>query len=144
MPNLLTQKYLRVPSSKNVDVTAGTESRQNAKIGDLGYIVNDFIAVGVYYCSVIDQFGHLEDGIVDPIVDGARRTWRLVSSKYVAWMANMIVKSFESDTVSSEDISAAILKFYRVRDRLELEADAFGAGQHRPGGPGDGNVRSVQ
>lgn len=109
-------------------------------VGDLGSLRPDFVAFGVYFCSSIDQFGEFPFGIVDPITDGAGRTWRLVSTELVTWMAGTIGKAFESDTVNDHELGVAILKFYRVRERLEQEiaaADGLQAGgQHSPGARG--------
>lgn len=135
--NVLQDKYLNGHNTRSSVWSKPTEINDNDTLGNMGY---SFVAVGVYFCSSIGQFGCSEDGIVDPLVDATGRQWRLVTSEYVDWMAGMIRKAFENEAVPYEDLGAAILKFYRVRDRLDAEmaavAESFGGGQHRPGGPG--------
>jgi hypothetical protein len=80
-----------------------------------------FIAIGTYYCSQIDQFGYVESGIVDPMVDGIGRVWRLLTGTYVNWMAGMLAKAMANDSVSDDELSLAISKYHAVRDRLLLE-----------------------
>jgi hypothetical protein len=119
-------------------------------VGYLGYLEKGFVAVGVYYCSSANQFGHFEFGIVDPLVDPVGRTWRLVSTEFVLWMASMVEAAFQKPSVSHQDLGAAILKFYRVRDRLEREiasAGGLNGDQHSPGvgveGSGNTKMRTV-
>lgn len=135
--NSLSAKYLTPPEARSQTRQHGNEK---VNTDDVGYLGNQFVAVGVYYCSAIDQFGHFKDGITDPITDGAGRTWRLVSTDYLQWMAGMIQRAFDNVTTTDFDLGVAILKFYRVRDRLEQEiaaADGCPAGGlQKPGGAG--------
>lgn len=142
MSNTLSNKYLSRATPAPRPRHTGTEQ---VTVEDLGYLRPDFVAVGVYFCSAAGPtgaFGEFEHGLVDPLVDPIGRTWRLVSTEFVKWMAGMITKALESDSVGHNDLGVAILKFYRVRDRLEQEiaaADGLPAGdQHSPGGPGVG------
>lgn len=120
LSNSLSAKYLTPPEARS---QARQHGNEKVNTDDVGYLGNQFVAVGVYYCSAIDQFGHFEDGITDPITDGAGRTWRLVSTDYLQWMAGMIQRAFDQVTTTDLDLGAAILKFYRVRDRLEQEIE---------------------
>lgn len=140
MRNTLSGKYLGGLSGKESSGPLVQKSPEKDTLGDVGYLRPHFVAVGTYYCSAIDQFGHFEDGIIDPITDGAGRSWRLVSTDYLQWMAGMIQRAFDNVATTDFDLGVAILKFYRVRDRLEQEiaaADGCPAGGlQKPGGAG--------
>lgn len=119
--NQLLQKYL---SAQEPPVTPAVTGNTKCEIKHNGQFGENLIVVGLYYCSLIDQFGNFAFGVIDPLVDPLGRTWRLVTSEFVAWMEERVRKAFEDPRVSDVDLGAAILKFYRVRDAIDENTQA--------------------